>query len=185
MRWLNRKEFLKFSVKNDEAEPRYYDASFSISKIKIHDELYGLELAMETNRPFGYGKEELVIFNIDDINKFYTITDKSDEIGYLYPSLVITLNSSLDSYTNRDLVICNQTLNSTMVIKNCIEGEVITIDGDTQVISTTFSSHDICNDFNYEFFKIENSFNNRVNKITVSLPCKLEVRYHPIIKGTP
>ena len=72
-----------------------------------------------------------------------------------------------------------------MTIANCLADEVITIDGNTHSITTTKSSHDVYNDFNYDYFKIGNTINNRSNKISVSLPCKIELRYSPIIKNSP
>jgi len=61
----------------------------------------------------------------------------------------------------------------------------ITLDGDTHIITTTYTSHDVCNDFNYEFFRIGNTINNRNNRISVSLPCNVVIKYTPIIKDTP
>ena len=52
-------------------------------------------------------------------------------------------------------------------------------------ITTTEELHDVYNDFNYDYFKIGNTINNRSNKISVSLPCKIELRYSPIIKDSP
>ena len=52
-RWLNRKQFLRFRVIDEEHEttPCYYEVSFNISKIKIRERLYGLELEMTSNKP--------------------------------------------------------------------------------------------------------------------------------------
>ena len=86
---------------------------------------------------------------------------------------------------NGDLSIFNELENCTMLIKNCSVGEIITIDGDAQTISTSYNSHDICNDFNYEFFRIGNTIDNRNNRISVSKPRQVVIRYTPIIKDTP
>ena len=183
MRWLNRKEFLKFQIIEDEIFNErgscYYNASFNVNKIKIREILYGLELTMETDKPFGYGQEQRLYWDFSDITKSYLLRDISDEIGYTYPSMVITC------IADGELSIHNETENCTMTIKDCKAGEVITIDGETQIISSSFENHDIYNDFNYDFFRIGNTINRRNNKISVSLPCKLEIRYSPIIKDTP
>lgn len=180
MRWLNRKEFLKFQIIDDEIFNErgtcFYEASFNIDKIKIREILYGIELTMETNKPFGYGKERYVSLDFNDISKSYLIKDVSDEIGYTYPLIIINCNA------DGDLSICNETEGCTMIIKNCNAGEVISVDGNTQIISSSDSSHNLYDDFNYEFFKISNTINRRNNRISVSLPCKLEIRYNPIIK---
>lgn len=182
MRWLNRREFLKFQVLNEddkEQETCYYEASFNISKITVNKVLYGLELTMETNKPFGYGQEQYVSWTISDTTKTYVLSDMSDEIGSTYPSMKITINRDGDLFIYNDMEDC------TLEIKNCSVGEVITIDGDALIISTSLESHDISNDFNYTFLRIGNTITNRNNRISVSLPCKLEFRYSPIIKDTP
>lgn len=134
---------------------------------------------METNKPFGYGQEITVSWDISDIAKTYVLSDMSDEIGYTYPTMAITCNRA------GDLSIHNETENCTMVIKNVSEGEVITVDGSTGIIESSLDSHKIYDDFNFEFFRIGNTINNRDNKISVSIPCNLELTYAPIIKDTP
>lgn len=181
VRWLNRPKFMKFRIIDDEndLEPCYYEASFNISKIEAIDVLYGIELEMTTNRPFGFGVENHKEYDFSDISKIYTLRDTSDEIGYIYPTITITC------YQAGDLIIYNDITDNKMAITNCSVGEVIIIDGNTHSITTTDKGHDIYNNFNYDYFKIGNTFNNRSNKISVSLPCKIELRYSPIIKNLP
>lgn len=182
MRWLNRHEFLKFQVLNEddiEQDACYYEASFNVDKILINKVLYGLELTMETNKPFGYGQEITVSWDIIDTTKTYVLSDMSDEIGYTYPTMVITCKQA------GDLNIHNETENCTMVIRNVSEGEVITVDGSTGIIESSMNSHKIYDDFNFEFFRIGNTINNRSNKISASIPCHLKLTYTPIIKDIP
>lgn len=182
MRWLNRNEFLKFQLLNeDEAEREtcYYEASFNVDKLMVNKVLYGMELTMETNKPFGHGQELSTSWTISDVTRTYVLSDMSDEIGYTYPSMTITCTQG------GDLTIHNEMEDCTMVIKNCSAGKVITIDGTTHIIESSLNSHDIYNDFNFEFFRIGNTISSRNNRITVSLPCKLVLRYTPIIKDTP
>lgn len=184
MRWLNRREFLKFQVIDDgndnfERDTCYYNASFNVNKIKINEKLCGMRLTMETDKPFGYGQEQSVSWTFSDSNVSKILSDISDEIGYTYPTVIITINR------NGDLSLYNELENCTTVIKNCKVGEVITLNGDTQIITTTYAGHDICNDFNFEFFRIGNTINNRNNRISVSLPCNVVIKYTPIIKDTP
>lgn len=184
MRWLNRREFLKFQVIDDsieefERDTCYYNASFNIDKIKINEKLVGMRLTMETDKPFGYGQEQTVSWTFGDTNVSKILSDISDEVGSIFPTLTITCQR------NGDLSIYNELEDCTTTIKNCTMGEVITLNGDTQIISTTYSSHDICNDFNFEFFRIGNTIETRNNRISVSNPCKLVIKYTPIIKDTP
>ena len=71
-----------------------------------------------------------------------------------------------------------------MVIKNCTSGEVITLSGETMIITSSDEDHDIANDFNYDFFSFGNSFENRSNIITSSAACKFEIGYEAIVKDT-
>lgn len=182
MRWLNRHKFLKFQLLNAENDnycPCYYEASFNIDKVKVDEVLIGLELSMETNRPFGYGQLYGVSWNITDTSKPYIFRDISDEIGYIYPDLKITIN------TDGEFRLYNEFEGCSMVIKNCKAGEVITIDGTNQIINSSLDSHKVYDDFNYDYFRIGNTLNCRNNKIYCSLPCKLEIKYNPIIKDSP
>ncbi len=181
VRWLNRKHFYKlhFIDDNHEIEPCFYEASFNISKVKIGEILYGLELEMTTNKPFGYGLERKIVNSFTADKPSFIITDYSDEIGYIYPTLKIICHQ------NGNLMIRNELTDSSTYIQNCSTNEVITIDGLTHGITTSKSSHDIYNDFNYNYFKIGNKTNKRKNIITVDLPCTIEFTYSPIIKNSP
>lgn len=181
VRWLNRNKFLKFQILNEDEEEDacYYDASFNVEKVVINKELYGLEITMESNRPFGYGQELTFTWTVSDIAKSYTLCDMSDEIGYTYPSLTITCAES------GNLKLYNEMEDSTMVINNVSSGEVISIDGSTHIITSSLSDHNLYDDFNFEFFKIGNVLGDRNNKITSSLKCTITLKYAPIIKDAP
>lgn len=182
VRWLNRKEFLKFQVIDDGNTDRdtcYYNVSFNIQKIKIGGKLYGLHLTTESDKPFGYGQEQCFSWNFTQNSNAKILSDVSDEIGFIYPDMTIICNA------DGDLSIHNELLDCTMLIKKCTKGEIITIRGNEHIIMSDNIKHDICNNFNYEFLKIGNTFNNRNNRITVSSPCKITIKYSPIIKDAP
>ena len=179
-RWLNRREFLWFKSYDccdPQIEKAWFRASFTLSKYEIGGEAYAIELNMQTDSPFGYG---------DEINETYhfaagdtqVITDQNDEIGVFYPDLTIVCGS------NGDLSITNETLGCEFEIKHCTNGEVITQYGEGMVIGTSNENHKLANDFNFEWFALENTFDERENVITASLPCDITVRYRPIWKDT-
>ena len=178
MRWLNRREFLPFRLYDEDlnGSTYYYDASFNIKKIFVGDVLYGLELSMETDGPFAYGEEVIVSGTIGSAGSSLEITDTSDDVGYLYPEVRITATGA------GDISITSSYDNAATTIKNCTAGEVITLSGDAMTITSSVSTHNIANDFNYEFLKIGNTMENNVNTITASAPCQVTLRYHPIIK---
>ena len=184
MRWLNRREFLPFKpiFSDEQKEDVYYNASFNVNKIMANGKLYGLELNMETDKPFGYGSlitEDWTV-STENTGTEINIIDESDEIGCTFPKVIVTCSE------DGDLHIKNITEGCETVVKNCKADETVAIDGTSQTImSSMLEEHDIAADFNYEFFRIGNSYSNRENKITVSLPCDISIMYYPIIKDTP
>lgn len=181
VRWLNRKQFLRFQPidESEAARDIFYNASFNIQKVELDGKLYGLRLTMETDRPYGYGADQEISFDFDDANTENTLRDISDEIGSTYPTVIITCNSAGDLSLHNSLEDC------TTIIKNCSVGEVITMDGSDLTISTSLTTHKLGKDFNFEFFRIGNLNNNRDNVIQSSLPCHIEIRYNPVIKDIP
>ena len=173
-RWLNRKEFLKFKLLDNEYLNLYFEASFNISKIESNGKTVGLELNMITNRPFALQEPRSIVLESIIENDVKIINDTSDEEGYIYPHMKITVNQ------DGDLSIHNKIEDRIMEIKNCSVGEVITLD--YPIIQSTFSSHKIQNDFNWNFFRIANTFRNKKNELTISIPCIIELSYSPIVK---
>lgn len=181
MRWLNRREFLEFRMiddGDDDKDTCFYEASFNVDKIMSDQGLVGLELTLETNSPFGYGQEQFYSWTMAG-GSTKRVYDLSDEIGYIYPSMVITIKEAGTLQISNDLEPC------LMVIKNCSVGEVIRIDGDAHIITSSLDSHKICDDFNFEYLRIGNTAENRDNRIKTSLACKMEIRFKPVIKGSP
>ena len=174
--WLNRKEFhkLKLISQDDAYTDLYFEASFNISRIEIDGKLYGLELEVTTNRPFALLEPRVITIKNLVINGTKTILDVSDEEGYIYPHMEIQINQS------GTLSIFNELDNRLMVINNCSVGEVITLD--YPIIQTSYNSHNIQDDFNWTFFRIVNTFKNKTNNLTISLPCIIKIEYSPIVK---
>lgn len=176
-RWLNRKEYCKFKLLNDELSGVYFNVSFNISKIEINGELYGFELEGFTNAPFA--RAEDITLNIDaKTNETINIYNKSDDFGYVYPhNMVITIEE------DGDLEIINHMENRTMIIKNCVQGEVITLD--YPMISSSLGDEretKIANDFNWNFFRLASTFKNRLNEVTITIPCNIKLTYSPAVK---
>ncbi len=187
MRWLNRKEFLKLRIIDEEndVEPYFFNASFNVQKIKINDKLFGIRLNMETDKPFAYGETISQKFTISSLsNPVRTMENVSDEIGYIYPYIKIKCNAAGTLSITNDMASCEDEDAYTMTINNCSVGEEIVIDGNSQIITTSILSHNICNDFNYKFFRIGNTFSERINAITFSNLCEMTIQYNPIIKNT-
>ena len=173
-RWLNREKFCKFKILNNEYLDIYFEASFNINKIEIDGKLYGLELNLITNRPFALQEPKNIILEHEDINEAKTVVDLSDIEGYIYPEIEIIVNES------GNLSIHNDIEDRTTYIANCVSGEKINMN--YPMIKSSISSHQIQNDFNWNFFRIANTLRNNINTLTISLPCTISITYSPTVK---
>lgn len=177
MTWLNRKGFYKLKLIDDEYVGIFFEASFNVSKIEADGKLIGFELKMETNRPFAQQEPVVVMLKDLDGGDSGIIISESDEEGYIYPNMEITINSS------GDFELYNEFEDRTMRIFNCEAGEIITVDYPTITSSLGENRRSkIQNDFNWIFFRIATKFKDRNNNFTVSIPCSIEIKYTPIVK---
>lgn len=172
--WLCRKGFHKFKIFDDDYLNVYYEATFNMSRIIRNGNVIGLELEMITNRPFGVMEDTVI--NIKNeiengVENFYSI---SDDEGFIYPKVKIIIKQ------DGDLKISSIFVQRDTIIKNCKAGEIIEMD--YPVIKSSLESHKIQNDFNWNFFRIENKFKDKRNLIQISIPCEIEMIYSPIAK---
>ena len=103
-----------------------------------------------------------------------SINDTSYEEGYIYPHTEITINK------DGNLKIYNAIEDRDTYIANCVANEVITMD--YPIIQSSVPSHKIENDFNWNFFRVANTFENSRNDLIVTLPCTIKIEYSPIVK---
>ena len=176
MRWLNRKGFHKFKLIDNDFVNIYFESSFKVSKIEIGGEIVGFELEATTNRPFAIREPIVTTIKNSSDNGINVIYNESDEEGCIYPDMEITIEK------DGDFTMKNSFNNRVMRIANCKTGEVIKVS--YPVISSSLDSHKIQNDFNWSFFRLENTFRDKKNKITLSLPCVVRITYSPIVKVT-
>ena len=177
VRWLNRKEphVLRIISTDDIYDCCFFEGSFNLQKIETPDGVIGFELHFISNRPYAIGETIKQVINLTAA-KEYKLLDVSDEVGYIYPNLSVTC------LQDGDLRLYNALENRTTVIKNCTQNEKISFDQFLR-FSSTNSNHKIQTDFNFIFFRIANSYQEKTNKISSSIDCKLELSYNPIIKG--
>jgi hypothetical protein len=174
-RWLSRRKFLKFKLLSEEYIDLYFEAAFNISRIEIDGKLIGLELEVRTNRPFSLKEPRIININNTETNGKHSINDISHEEGYIYPHTKITVKQ------NGNLKIENAIENNrSTYIANCVAGEEITMD--YPIIQSSDTSHKIENDFNWNFFRVANTYDNSRNDLTISIPCSIELKYSPIVK---
>ena len=174
MRWLNRKDYRKFKILEQDYMVLYFEASFNISRIELNGTLFGLELNMFTNRPYALQDPQKVTIINETPNEIKTVAPFSDEEGYIYPSTRIEVKG------DGDLTIYNVLDNRITSIANCVSGEVITMN--YPIIETSIDSHKIQNDFNWNFLRFTNNLKTAKNQLVISLPCKIILEYSPAVK---
>lgn len=178
MRWLNRKIYAKLKIiYNDGSYSNvYYNGIFNVELIKFGDDVVGLNLAFESDSPFAYMEEISYTDELSSVKKL-TIHDISDETGYIYA------NTKIECLESGNYFIDNDFDYNRIVINNCSVGEIITLDGENKIISTNLPSHSsLPNDFNYNFLRIVNSYDNVDNVYSSNLRCKITIKYSPIRK---
>lgn len=175
-RWLNRPGFHKFKLIQPDWADIYMMGSFNISEIKFADQTYAFELTFISNRPFALHEPITHTFNLDSTSS-YSFYDKSDEIGYIYPTTTITCLSAGNLELNN-----SQEPNRKTVINNVTENEIITC-MPNQIISTSLPSHEIQNDFNFKFLRVSNRYGDRKNTFSSSIPVKIQIKYSPYVKA--
>ena len=173
-RWLSRKDFLKFKLLDEDNIDIYHEAIINVSKIEIDGKIFGFELHVVTNRPFALKEPRTITIKNIESDGTYSLNDTSYEEGYIYPFTEITIAES------GNLNIHNAIENRDTYIGNCVAGEIITLD--YPIIQSSISSHNIQNDFNWNFFRIANTIENSRNDLTISIPCTIKIEYSPIVK---
>lgn len=180
MRWLNRKRLCKFKPIYDDNSFHnvYFNGTFNIQPIKMGCNIVGINLTFTTDAPFGFVEPLTYSYTFDDENNELIIDDTSDEVGHLYCNVTIKCLEAGDLQINNSLDI-----NNIVIIKNCSVNETITLHGEQKIIETDNVSHKkIYNDFNYNFLRINNTYEDVRNKFTSNLNCEITIKYSPIMK---
>lgn len=175
-RWLCRKNhYCKFKIDQNEYENIYWMGTFTSQQYVMNGHIIGLELTFTADSSYGHIDNITLDYNVS-ANGNFTITDISEEEGYIYPDLVIKLNSA------GNLAITNSRDTKVTQINNCSANEIITIDGDHLTIKSSLSTHDLGKDFNFIFPRIINTYEDVINTFNSNLACSLKVTYAPAIK---
>ena len=179
-RWLCRKDgYKRFKLDKEGYEHVYWNGTFSSKQIVLNDQILGLELTLYTDAPFAFMDEVSTEYECSAGTSF-NLWDNSDETTDLNNSLRPDMEITILSEGNFKLT--NSMDAKFFILRNCKSGEVITIDGKNQLITSSLSSHNLANDFNYFFPRIINNYEERCNTFTPNLDCKIKITYSPIRK---
>lgn len=181
-RWLCRKnQYYRFKLNQDGYEDIYWNCTFSVKEVQIYGKVYGLELTLFTDAPFGYQDEISISEDASKADYSFDVYDTSDEEGYIYPKVEIEIKNPYG---------CNFWLQNSMdssrpiIINNCSYGEILTLDGENHIITSSVSHPNLTNDFNYVFPRILNTYGETKNKFILGQQsiCKITMTYSPIRK---
>lgn len=170
--WLNRPEYHQLKICNEYHTGITFNATFNVQRIEIGNNVVGLRLTCTTDRPYGVGDEIKYTRDIE-ADKPYSFASNVDGDGLLYPSVDVTVQQSgnLDIELDDDYHV---------IINNVEENEVIHIEN--PMISTSVSSHEIQNDFNWNFFRLNCKYGRVQTKLKSNLPIHISYSYKPIVR---
>lgn len=181
-RWLCRKnQYYRFKLNQDGYEDIYWNGTFSVKEIQICGQVYGLELTLYTDAPFGYQDEISISEDVSLPYDSFDVYDTSDEEGYIYPKVEIEIKNPHGC----DFWLQNSMDSSRpIIINNCSYGEILTLDGENHIITSSVSHPNLTNDFNYVFPRILNTYGETKNKFILGQQsiCKITMTYSPIRK---
>ena len=176
-RWLQRKDdYKEFTVTRLDYDTVHFNAQLNVSPISIAGDIMGITITGITDAPFGFGQLITLKATTENGIGMLKFVDMSDEIGYIYPDIEIDISSACN------LKITNETSGEIFKLNNCINNEVIKIDGTILEITSTAISHKIYNDTNYKLPRIVNDINKRTNIFKVEGNCSITMKYRPIRK---
>lgn len=181
-KWLNRRKYAKFKPipDNDEHYDVYYYGSFNIQEVFVGDRIIGLTLNFTGNAPYGFGTDNQFQITASEENNSFSICGDSDEAeSVIYPKVQIKC------LQDGDLKITNLTTENYVFIANCLDGEIITLDGEYKIPLTSMSDEHttFSNDFSYSYLDIKIGEDDECENIyEVSIPCEITITYSPIRK---
>ena len=179
-RWLCRKDnYHRFSLVQDNMEDIFWNAVFSSRQIQLNGSIIGLELTMYTDAPYAYRMIGDISYEINP-GMSVSVYDVSDEIGFIYPVTTIKCMAS------GNITLQNSMDKKVLQLYKVSNGEILTLNGEHKIISSSLDRNDLANNFNYYFPRIINTYESRENVYTLSadsVPCQITFRYSPIVKA--
>ena len=172
-RWLCRKNYKWFKwVDKKNENDVCYEVKINVRKIVYGLNIIGLELSIQSNRPYGLTHLHDINYVLDSTNNnLGLVVIHSDEEGYIYPDMTIKCLQS------GNLKIVNTTTNDEpMIIKNCSEGEIINIYGNDVFQISSSTGHALYKDFNYKYFRLYSDYDINMNTFISLMDCEVAIK---------
>lgn len=180
-KWLCREKYGVFKIDQENYEDLYWKVVFSAKQIELCGSVFGLELTLTADSNFAYSDN--VYEKECNADEQFGLQVVSDLDGYILPNIEITLLDDGDFILKHDE---DELLDDSITkINGCENGEVITIDGQNQIITTSSTSHDIVKNFNYLFPRLFYNYGGITNESTENIlkpnmNCKIKISYSSI-----
>jgi hypothetical protein len=156
-KWLfGRSSYENLIIIQQDMEDVRFKCFFTNPEIKrVGNIIIGFTATVTCDSPFAYGNTKTTTFT--QSNKTYTLFNESENLFYTYPRIEIQMNGVGSSVQIKNVTDNNRT----MTISNLLAGELITIDNDLQII-TSSSGDNILNKIAspIQFFRLLNGVNN-------------------------
>lgn len=180
-RWLCRRDYKWFRFITDDStgmDEVYYEAQINLQKILYGNRCVGLALTIQTNRPYGLTPEITLHAQPDKTrNPNLDIQVYSDEEGYLYPDIRLTIRET------GTLEITHSVDGRITRIADCTEGECIHIHGSILQLESSQDNQRIPQRFNYQFPRLYSTLPQTRNVLSFNLNCDVELTYRGIRKA--
>ena len=179
-RWLARNDgYHKFKIARDPDGGYcefYFNAMLNVKKMEYSGNVIGLEITVTTDAPYAYFEPKTALMDMTAEPFRYTYTDVSDEVGRLCPAFRITCCA------DGDYAVSNTLSGIIARINGCIQGEILTMDSEHRILTSTVRGDDVMKAFNFGWLDIQNTYEERRNTYTSNLPCSITMTYSPIAK---
>lgn len=142
--------------------------------VKLAGKNIGLKINMECDSQFGYSPLQTLNISETAYKKFNIFNNSDDIYTYLFPEVQITMKQS------GNLELINETENWYTIINNVSYDEVLNLDCERQIITSSFNHINVLlNDFNLHWIR----FVDGVNVYSANLNCDIQFKFRMRRKG--
>lgn len=153
MRWLVKTSYNYINFDDGDV---YFNVIINVTPKKVGGVIRGFEITATNDSVYSYSKPYSYYYFAGK----HIFTDASSVIGYIYPNLVIEVN-------NDGEISIEVEGDKKMTISNCVQGEIITVDCENGIIESSLASHNLSQDFNFQFIRFCNTEETRENTINI------------------
>jgi phage-related protein len=153
-KWLfSSRSYKRLQIFQPDLDTVYFNAIFNSPEIeRVGNNIVGFTAEVQTNAPYAFMFPKTTTYTftspVVDSTKIF-INSSDDSENYLYPSLVITMNTFGGNVSITNVGDSNRVSSFT----GLAAGEVITINSDTQIISSSTSLYRL-SAFNKKFLRL-------------------------------